>query len=419
MSQETTMTELIVALFLALFLLHWAVETGLAGMNLVYVLAHPPGVPEPLAGAVAPETVRKSRDYTVTKLRFGIVRDVFRAGLVLLALFSGLLPWLEGRLEALSLEGPHLFAAYLGVLAAGSSLAGLPFSLYATFRIEARFGFNRTTPGLWIADRLKGLALSFVLGVPFLYGVHFFMEHTGAFWWLWLFGFITAVQLVLVWLYPALIAPWFNKFDPLPEGELRERLEAMAAQAGFRTRGLFVMDASRRSGHSNAYFTGFVRPRIVLFDTMLQNMSVDEALAVLAHEIGHFRKRHVHKGLVLNLCVTLALLYVLSLLVDWQPLFQAFGFSSPSTHAAVTLAMLIGGAFTFYFEPLFAWISRRREYEADAYSVRLLKLPHALKSALIRLNGENLSNLTPHPWYSAYHYSHPPLLQRLAAIDEG
>ena len=216
---------------------------------------------------------------------------------------------------------------------------------------------------------------------------------------------------------PGAHRPLFNKFSPLPEGDLRSRLEALARDAGFENRGLFAMDASRRSGHSNAYFTGIFRPRIVLFDTLVERMSVDEAAAVLAHEIGHYKARHVHKRLALGLVGSLLALWVLSLLAAWPALFEAFGFDGPSFHAALALFGLGGGAFTFFLAPLSSWFSRRDEYESDRYSVRIARAPEALKSALVKLNGENLANLYPHPWYSRWHYSHPTLLDRLAAID--
>jgi STE24 endopeptidase len=243
------------------------------------------------------------------------------------------------------------------------------------------------------------------------------MRFTGSLWWLWLFGFLVVFQVLLMWLYPTLIAPLFNRFVALPEGPLRSRLEALARDAGFANRGLYLMDASRRSGHSNAYFTGLFRPRIVLFDTLVERMSVDEAASVLAHEIGHYRAHHVHRRLALSLLATFVSLLFLSWLVPWPPLHAAFGFSAPTLHGAVALLSLGGGAFVFWLQPLASRISRRHEYEADRYSIRLARAPEALKSALLRLNGENLSNLHPHPWYSAWHYSHPALVERLAAID--
>jgi len=410
-------TDLIIALFLGLFLLQWSLETSLAGLNLAHVLASPAMAPGALAGRVEEQSVVRSREYTVAGLRYALVREGAASAVVLAVLFSGLLPWLERSLVGVGLGGSHLFVVFLGTLGVASSLARLPFGLYRTFRIEARFGFNRMTFRLWLWDRLKAALLSALLGIPLLYGVYGFMEGTGRWWWLWLFAFLVAVQVVMVWLVPALIAPLFNKYTPLPDGSLRRRVEAIAEKAGFRTRGIFLVDASRRSGHSNAYLAGFGRPRIVLFDTLLERMSEAEIAAVLAHEIGHYRRRHIHRSLALSTAGLLLLLYILSWLVDWPPLFSAFGFAAPSTHVAVALLMLAGGAFTFWLGPVMAWLSRRREYEADAYSVNLVALPEALKSALIGLSDHNLSNLWPHPWYSGYHYSHPPLTQRLEAID--
>ena len=415
------MSETVLAVFLAFFLLHWAIETGLTGLNLLHGLSAPPKAPGLLSEFVDEQSVLQSRAYTTAKLRMDLVEGAAGMLFTLTVLLSGILPWLSAMLPqwfGWADGSSHQFVVFLMAVGFAFGLFGLPFSLFSTFVIEARYGFNRTTPMLWIIDKFRGLALSLVLGVPFLYGVYGFMAHTGEAWWIWLFGFITVFQVVLVWIYPIWIAPLFNKFTPLPDGEFRQRLEELAQRGGFRPRGISVMDASKRSGHSNAYFTGFFRPRIVLFDTLLENMSVEEALAVLAHEMGHFAKRHIHKGLVMSMLGLLVMLYVLSVLVDWQPLFQAFGFPQPSLHAALVLAMLCGSAFTFPLGPLMAWRSRAKEYEADAYSVDLAGLPEAMKTALVRLSRENLSNLNPHPWYSAWHYSHPTLPDRLAAIDQ-
>ncbi|HEX9287895.1 MAG TPA: M48 family metallopeptidase [Anaeromyxobacteraceae bacterium] len=411
------MTTVVVALFLAFFLAELAIETALSVMNLRHVARAGDAVPAALAGQVDPETARRSRAYTLARGRFGILHGFYGAALTLVLLFSGVMPALDAALARHGLGGAHRAVVFLVALSALSALANLPFSLYGTFVLEQRFGFNRTTFRLWLKDRLKGLLLAALIGLPLLYAMYGFFALTGRAWWLWLFAFLTAVQIVMVWLYPTVIAPLFNEFAPLPEGELRSRLEAMARDAGFRTRGLFVMDASRRSGHSNAYFTGFFRPRIVLFDTLVQQMSVDEAAAVLAHEIGHYQARHVHKRLAVGLAVQLASLWVLSLLVAWPPLFAAFGFGAPSFHAALALASLCGGAFTFFLAPVESFFSRRHEYEADRYSVAIARAPAALRSALVKLNGQNLSNLHPHPWYSAWHYSHPTLVERVRAIE--
>jgi STE24 endopeptidase len=410
------MADAVALAVLAALALQAAVENGLLLLHLRHA-ARSRGVPAVLGGQVSPETAERSRAYTLAKGRYALWRGAYGTGLVLAALYSGVLPWLDRTLAGAGLAGAHLFVAYLAALQAAFALAGLPFAAWHTFVLEARFGFNRTTLRLWIADGLKGLAISAALGIPLLYAAYGFVRFTGSLWWIWLFGFLSLFQLFLLWLWPAVIAPLFNKFAPLPEGELRGRLEALAAEAGFRNRGLFVMDASKRSGHSNAYFAGIVRPRIVLFDTLVEKMSVDEAAAVLAHEIGHYRRRHVHRRLAAGLAGSFLVLFALSRLVGWPPLAGAFGFAEPSLHAAVAVLSLAGGAFLFWLSPLSAWISRRHEYEADRYSVRLARAPEALASALVRLNGENLSNLHPHPWYSAWHYSHPTLVERLRAIE--
>ena len=411
------MATAVLLVFLFFFLLQYAVETALLVMNLRHVARVGGEVPAPLAGRVTEETARRSRDYTLARGRFALISGAAGAFFTLGVLLSGALPWLDGRLATLGLEGGHRFVAFLGALSAAYGLFGLPFSLWSTFVVEERFGFNRTTWKVWLADQAKGVLLALALGVPLGYSTHAFMARTGRFWGLWLFGFLTAVQVVMLWLYPALIAPLFNKFAPLPEGGLRTRLEAMAREAGFRNRGLFVMDASRRSSHSNAMFMGLLRPRIVLFDTLVERMTVDEAAAVLAHEVGHFKKRHVQKRLLLGLVASLAGLWVLSLLAPWPPLFEAFGFQGPSWHAALALFGLCGGAFTFFLAPIGSWLSRRHEYQADRFSVSLARAPQALESALVKLNGENLGNLHPHPWYSRWHYTHPTLLERLRAIE--
>jgi STE24 endopeptidase len=409
------MGSLVVPAFLAFFLAELVVEGTLLVLNLRHT-ARARGVPAPLAGHVAEEVAERSRAYALANGRLALVRDAWSAALTLAVLFSGALPALDRALRAAGLAGAHLFVAYLLLLSLGGAAASLPFAAWRTFVVEVRFGFNRTTPRLWAIDRVKGLLLQLALGVPLLYAAYGFMRFTGPRWWLWLFAFLVAVQILLVWAWPTLIAPLFNRFEPLPDGPLRARLERLATEAGFANRGLQVMDASRRSGHSNAYFTGLFRPRIVLFDTLVAQMSVDEAASVLAHEIGHYREHHVHRGLALSLAGTLVMLLALSRLVPWPPLYAAFGFEAPSLHAAVALFALCGGAFVFWLAPLAAALSRRHEYQADRYAVRLARAPEALAEALVRLNRENLSNPDPHPWYGAWHHSHPTLAERLAAI---
>jgi STE24 endopeptidase len=404
------------AAFVVFFCVQYAIETGLLLVNLRHV-CRSRGVPSPLAGSVDDETAERSRAYTLANGSFALVQGALGAALTLAVLLSGVLPRVDAALAARGFAGAHRFVAFLAVLGTGAAVLSLPFAAWRTFVLEGRFGFNRTTPRLWVLDRLKGFAVEAALGIPLLYAMYAFMRFSGPRWWVWLFAFLMAVQLFMLWLYPAVIAPLFNRFEPLPEGPLRERLVGLAEAAGFAHRGLYVMDASRRSGHSNAYFTGIFRPRIVLFDTLVDRMSVEEAASVLAHEIGHYRAHHVHRRLAVSAVTLLATLLVLSWLVPWPPLHAAFGFPSPTLHGALAIVSLGGAAFVFWVQPIAAHLSRRHEYEADRYSVRIARSPEALKRALVRLNRENLANLHPHPWYSAWHYSHPTLVERLTAID--
>jgi STE24 endopeptidase len=299
------------------------------------------------------------------------------------------------------------------------SVASLPTDLYATFGLESRFGFNKTTPRLYIADKLKELLLGLVIGVPFLFVVLWLMSAGGAYWWLSAFIFISGFQLLMVIIFPTLIAPLFNTFEPLKEGELRERILALADQVGFKTTGIYSMDGSKRSAHSNAYFTGLGKAkRIVLFDTLIDQMTIDEGISVLAHEMGHYKMKHIRRMLVLQIVLLFFGLYILSLLVDYGPLFSAFGFEHPSNHVALVLFSLLSGPVTFYLGPLINLLSRKHEYEADKFAAMTLHNGKPMEDALIKLTVKNLSNLTPHPWYSAYHYSHPSSAERISAIRE-
>jgi STE24 endopeptidase len=408
--------EAVRATVVAFFAARLAVEGALLVANLRSARAGGSEVPAPLRDRFPPETALRSVAYTLARGRLALVALGWDSAVALALLLSGFLPALQAWIAARGLAGAPAFVAFLLCLAAVGSVAGLPLSLWSTFVVERRFGFNRTSLATWLADRVKGAALGLLLGVPVLWGVWAFMTSTGASWWIWVWAFLLAVQLLLLWAWPALIAPLFHRFEPLPAGELRDRLESLARETSFRTRGIFVMDASRRSSHSNAYFAGVVRPRIVLFDTLLARMSAEETAAILAHEIGHFRLRHVWTRLATASLSSLAGLWILSRLVTWPPFFEAFGFAAPSWGAALAILSLAGGAFTFFLTPASSWISRRQEHAADDYSVRHARAPEALGAALVKLTGENLSNLHPHPWYSAWHHSHPTILERLERI---
>ncbi len=418
------MEQVVIVLFLTFFALEFLVEFVLNELNLRYVRGRFDGqkVPDFFEAKISLEGYRKSVDYTLAKGRFQRWAETYGALVTLLVLFGGVLPYLDRLAHNLGSHFPAgtqatgiLFCFGTGLI---FSLLSLPLDLYSTFVLEERFGFNKTTPKLYIADKLKALLLGIAIGAPFLFGVLWFMEATGFYWWLWAFLFILAFQVLMVIIYPTLIAPLFNKFEPLKEGELRERILALAKMAGFKTSGIYTMDGSKRSAHSNAYFTGLGKAkRIVLFDTLLEQMTGDQGLAVLAHEIGHYKMKHVRKMLVIQGIFLFAGLYILSLLVGYEPLFRAFALA-PSSHAALVLFSLIAGPFTFYLTPLMHFLSRKHEYEADRFAVRTMKDGRPMEEALFNLTVKNLSNLTPHPWYSAYHYSHPTAAERVSAIRQ-
>ena len=405
-------------LWLGLLVAEQALLAALAVLNQRHVRRHATEIPPAFAGTVDPGTRARSVAYTLERGRFGVLASLVSAGLVAAAVSTGFLGLLDDACARLPL-GPYLRgAAFVLAVSICSWLANLPFSLYATFSIEARFGFNRTTPRTFALDTLKGLAVSLAIGVPILLGLFWLIDRAGALWWVWAFLALTAFELVMNLLYPLVIAPLFNRFTPLPEGRLRDRILELARRLAFRTRGIFVMDASRRSRHGNAYFTGLGPvKRVVLFDTLVATMDEEEILAVLAHEIGHERRHHVRKTLALSIALGLAGFWVLSLLVPWTPLYGAFGFGRAGSHAILVVLSLAAGPFTFAFRPLASFWSRRHEDEADRFAVDATGGAQGMVGALLRLSKDNLTNLTPHPWYSFYHYSHPTVAERVAALE--
>jgi len=409
----------VLVLAAALILLRLGVELGLAALNRGAVrrgLAAPPAA---ISAVMDGATLAKSAAYTLEKSRFGSIESVLEALVLSLAVFGGLLPVLYERISAFGAPG----AAWTGaafILAAGLlvSLPSLPLDWWAQFRLEARYGFNRSTPGLWLADRLKGALLAGAIGFPLLWALLALARLAGGSWWLWATALVFAFQLLMLVIYPRLILPLFNKLTPLPGGALRERLLALGDRTGFRATAIEVMDGSRRSSHSNAYFTGFGRfRRIVLFDTLVSEMEPVELEAVLAHEIGHYRRGHVPKRLALSAAMLLAGFAAIAFLARSPWFDAAFGFPPGGLAPAFLLFGLLGGTVTFWLAPLSNLLSRRQEYEADAFARGAMGGPGPLVSALRNLTRRNLGNLTPHPWFSAFHYSHPTLAERERALD--
>lgn len=416
------MEQLMVALFLGFFLLEFLVEFCLNELNLRYVRARwaAKEIPTFFRDKIASAAYEKSVEYTLAKGRFGRWSEIYGRIVALFVLFCGVLPWADQLAAMLAQNLPlQEYArgtAFCLIVGTAFSLAGLPTEVYSTFGLEARFGFNKMTVKLFVADKIKGLLVGLVIGVPFLLVLLWLMQATGTFWWLWAFAFISIFQLLMIVIYPTLIAPLFNKFEPLPEGEFRERILRLAEQIGFKTTGIFTMDGSKRSGHSNAYFTGLGKAkRIVLFDTLIEQMTAEQGLAVLAHEMGHYKMKHIRRMLVVQTVFLLAGLYALSLLRESPAFFSAFGLA-PSNHAALVLFSLVTGPLIFYLAPLMNRLSRKHEYEADAFAKKTLNNSQPMIEALVNLTIKNLSNLTPHPWYSAYHYSHPTPTERIAAL---
>lgn len=416
----------ILAIWIACYLAHQVWEALLTLLNLRHGARHPQP-PAELRGVLEPDTVTRAHAYLAARSRLNLVgRALIAAAVPALVAGGGLGAldqWLAQRLAARGIASPLLAGAlFVLLLAWASNLLTLGLRLYGQFVIEARFGFNRMTWSTFFLDQVKGALLTAVLGVPLLLGLFWFMAESGAVWWLYAFGFVAGYQLLMTYLYQPLIAPLFNKFQPLAEGSLQRRLVALAARLRFRVRSILVMDGSRRSRHSNAYFTGFGRAkRIVLYDTLLNVLNEAQTEAVLAHEIGHEKRRHVTQRVVLSLLLTLVGLWLMSLLLHWPAPFAAFGFHAagvgrPSSHAALVIASLLSGPVGLLVQPLTSAWSRRHEYEADRYAAAAVGGGEALGGALIALSRDNLSNPNPHPWYSAWHYSHPTLAQRLGAL---
>jgi len=410
-------TYLLKPMILGLIFARWAAELWLRWLNKRHVLSHAGAVPEEFKGTIDETTYAKSVQYSLAKSRLGQVEDCYDLTILLAVLFSGILPWSFYGFMGWLGDSVWVTTAFLFGCGAVLSLAGLPLDWYAQFRLEAHFGFNTTSQKLWWQDRLKGLILGFVLGYPLLMLVLKWVDWAGRAWWFWSWACVMGFQLLMVVLAPVLIMPLFNKFTPLPEGSLRERLLALAGRTGFRARDVQVMDGSKRSRHSNAFFTGLGRwRRIVLFDTLIEQLTEPELEAVLAHEIGHYKKRHIPKMLAGSAAALLLGFFVLAELARRKWFYGAFGFESGQIEPALLIFGLLSGAVTFWFSPLLHYWSRRYEYQADEYAAKAMGEPLSLVGALRKLNEKNLSNLTPHPLFSGFYYSHPTLAERERAL---
>lgn len=410
--------NIVAATAAGLILARLAAQVTLSWLNRRHTIDHAGEVPRVYREFIEPSEYRKSIRYTLAKERFATAGNLYSTAVLLLALFSGILPWTFHIFSNHVGRSVWAMAAFLFIVGLGLSLLDLPFAWILQFRMEQRFGFNTTKQQTWWLDRVKVFFLSLGIGYPLLTLI-LKMATWGAAWWFWDWIVMVAVQLLLSVLAPVLILPLFNKLTPLPEGSLRGRLLSLASQTHFQIRAIQIMDGSKRSRHSNAFFTGFGRFRkIVLFDTLVGQLSETELEAVVAHEIGHYKMGHVPKMLVISLLGTLAGFYLLSLLARQAGFCQAFGFGSAQIAPAFLIFGLLAGTVGFWISPCWHWWSRRHEYQADAFAAHATGQWQSLAGALRKLHGKNLSNLVPHPLYSGFYYSHPTLLEREEALAE-
>ena len=411
----TTTFTFALALTLSLILKFW-----LASRQIRHVAQNRSAVPPAFAGKVSLAAHQKAADYTMTKTRFGLLELAWGAAIVLAwTLLGGLScvnEWLAGMMGHGIVQQVCLLVAFMAI----GSLLDLPFTLYQTFVIEERFGFNKTSLNLWLQDFAKSLLLSALIGIPFITLVIWMMGATGPWWWLWVWGVWMGFNLLALLIYPTLIAPLFNKFQPLEDPDVKKRVSQLMARCGFTSKGFFVMDGSKRSAHANAYFTGFgASKRVVFYDTLLAQLSPPEVDAVLAHELGHFKHRHVIKRIVSMFAISLLGFFALGWISQQVWFFTGLGvvpnLGGSNDALALLLFMMVLPLLGTFMGPVFAQMSRNHEFEADAYAVAQTS-GEALAGALLKLFEDNASTLTPDPIYVQFYYSHPPATERLGRI---
>jgi STE24 endopeptidase len=402
--------------FVALLVAGTLVRSWLNQRQIAAVQRNRERVPEAFADQIDIEAHRKAADYTSALGHLGRWDNLLDAAIALLLTIGGGISAIDALWRGAGWsEAWHGTAVVLSTILLMSAV-NLPLSLYRTFGIEARFGFNRTTIGLFVVDLLKGLFVSLALGVPLIFIILVLMQRAGSLWWLYAWFVWVGFTVLITWAWPTFIAPLFNKFTPLSDAALRQRTEALLSRCGFASKGVFVMDGSRRSVHGNAYFTGVGRnKRIVFFDTLIERLQAQEIEAVLAHELGHFKLHHVRSRLILSLAMGLGGLALLGALAAWPQFYTALGVAQPSPHTALLLFTIVLPAFTFFLTPIGAWWSRKHEFEADEFAAQHANA-RELAAALVKLYRDNATTLTPDNLHSAFYDSHPPALVRIARL---
>ncbi len=416
------MASTFMAAFVAALALMVALKYWLAARQIRHVSQHADAVPADFASRIGLDAHRKAAAYTIARTRLGLI-DTFLGAVVLVVLtLLGGLQWIASQLETWLVTGLAFQVALVATVAALLGLIDLPLSWVRQFRLEAKFGFNRMTPALWFKDLLKSTLLTAALGLPLLTAILWLWGEAGQYWWFWAWLVWVGFNTLVLLLFPTVIAPLFNKFEPLADGELATRIQSLLARAGFASSGVFVMDGSKRSAHGNAYFTGFGRAkRIVFFDTLIQKLAPEEIEAVLAHELGHFKLRHIIKRLAFSFLISLVFLAALGWLSQQTWFYLGLGvdpvLGGRNDGLALVLFMLVLPVFSFPLAPIGSLFSRRHEYEADAYAASLASADD-LARALVKLYEDNAATLTPDPLHSAFYDSHPPAALRLARLAE-
>ena len=409
---------LVTTLFLAFLMASVATRLWLAQRQIRAVVTHRDEVPPAFREHITLDAHRKAADYTVAGARLNRWMILFDALMLLIWTLGGGLQAAHDFVQRFG--GGELVSGIttLVLVSLLSSLLEQPFSLYRTFVIETRFGFNRSTLTTWIIDRIKGLALGLLIGIPLAALLLWLMQAAGRYWWIGAWAVLMVFSLVMSWAFPTLIAPLFNKFTPLQQPELEAAIQALLDRTGFRSKGIFVMDGSRRSGHGNAYFTGLGKSkRIVFFDTLIDSLNDHQVVSVLAHELGHFKRHHILKGLLLGALMNLLGFAVLAWLIKQPGFYHGLGVTTPTLALAVLLFVMVTPVFTFFLNPLMAWFSRQHEYEADEFAARQASADDLI-TALVTMYQDNASTLTPDPLYSGFYASHPPALERISHLQQ-
>jgi len=411
------MEKILIVIFLGLFCGRMALRFILQRLNMRNLVLHGKEIPSVFAGSIDAGILNKMVDYASEQSRLeskeNITSDIIELAIVFLLLPS-LIEWITGM--HVHLIGQALL--FFAVLVLISGAAGLPFDLYHTFILEKKYGFSTITWRLWLADMAKSIILSAIIMAIIISAVMGFVILLPLSWWFWGWVFFTIFQIMLLWLYPVLIAPLFNRFEPVQDEALTEKITTMLAKAGLQARGIYQVDEGKRSRHTNAYFTGIGRSkRIVLFDTLLSSHTHDEIVSILAHEIGHWKGKHILKQLVFMIITSLLLFYIIYHVVNWSPLFNAFRINQSPVYAGFFLVSLYLEIIGFYLSPIGVAVTRHFEREADRTAVHLTGVVQPMINALKRLAKDNLSNLHPHPWYVCFYYSHPPLVDRIEYLE--